>query len=110
MPEYGFSLTYIFRYQYRIVDSVFILKLAGQRKLVFSHILRFEKIKNKPRNRLNSYYYISDDSESTEPHLVPNTVDTPKLAKCPNKELNEGIVNDTENIIHLNLKKSRHNN
>ena len=40
MPEYGFSLTRIFRYKDRIVDFVLIPESAGQRKPVFWHILR----------------------------------------------------------------------
>ena len=40
MREYGFSLTSIFPYESRIVDSVLMQENAGKRKSVFSHILR----------------------------------------------------------------------
>ena len=40
MREYGFSLTSIFPYESRIVDSVLMQENAGKRKPVFSHILR----------------------------------------------------------------------
>ena len=40
MQEYGFSLTSIFPYESRIVDSVLMQENAGKRKPVFSHILR----------------------------------------------------------------------
>ena len=39
MREYRFSVTHIFPYKDRIVDSVFIWENAGQLKPVFSHIL-----------------------------------------------------------------------
>ena len=55
-----------------------------------------KKLENKPRNGVNSYYNIRDDSESTEPPLIPNSLDTPTLDKCPDKELKETIFNDTE--------------
>ena len=40
MPEYGFSLTRIFPYKERFVDSVLVPENTGQRKPVFWHILR----------------------------------------------------------------------
>ena len=40
MPEYGFSQTRIFPYKRRDLDSILILENGGQRKPVFSHILR----------------------------------------------------------------------
>ena len=43
---------------------------------------------------------VSDDSQCTEPPLVHNSLDTPMLDKCPNKELEVTIINDTENTIH----------
>ena len=102
MSKPRFSLTHIFPCKDRIVDSVCILKNTGQ-------ILCCEKLKTKPCNRVNSYYYISDDSETPEPQLVPNTVDTPTLDKCSNKELNEAILKDTENATHIKSTNSRHN-
>ena len=38
MPKYGFSLTRIFSYKDRIVDSVLLRENAGQRKRVLWHI------------------------------------------------------------------------
>ena len=40
MPKYRFSLTHIFPYKDRIVDSVHIQEGTGQRKLTFSHTSR----------------------------------------------------------------------
>ena len=40
MQEYGFSLTRVLPYKYRIVDSVLIRENTGRWKPVFSHILR----------------------------------------------------------------------
>ena len=59
-----------------------------------------KRLENKPRNRVNSYYNISDDSQRTEPPLAPNSLDKPKLDKCPNKELEVTINTNTENTIH----------
>ena len=67
-------------------------------------LVKYKKLENKPRNRVNSYNNISDDSQRTEPPLASNSLDTPTLDKCPNKELEVTIINDTENTIHrLNL-------
>ena len=66
---------------------------------------RQTKFRNKPRNGVNSYYNISNDSQRTKPPLAPNSLDTPRLNKCPNKELEVTIINDTENTTHkLNVK------
>ena len=43
---------------------------------------------------------VSDDSQRTEPLLAPNSLDTPTLDKCPNKELGVTIINDTEYTIY----------
>ena len=56
-------------------------------------------------NGANSYYNMSDDSQRTEPPLAPNFLDTPTLDKCPTKELEVTIINDTEKTLHkLNLQ------
>ena len=48
---------------------------------------------------------IIDNSQLTEPHLAPNSLDTPTLDNCLNKELEVTIINDTENTIQkLNLQ------
>ena len=40
-----------------------------------------------------------------EPPIAPNSLDAPTLKKCPNKELEVPIINDTKNTIHkLNLQ------
>ena len=39
MPGYGFSLTWLFPYKDRIVDSVLVREYAGQRKTVICYIL-----------------------------------------------------------------------
>ena len=45
---------------------------------------------------------MSNDSESTKPPLVFNSLDIPTLDKCPNKELRGTIVvNNTENTTHI---------
>ena len=41
MAEFGFSLTRIFPYKDRILDSVFLREYTGQRKPVFWYILRY---------------------------------------------------------------------
>ena len=64
-----------------------------------------KKLENKPRNGVNSYYNIRDDSEITEPLLIPNSLDTPTLDKCPDKELKETIFNDTENITFILIRQ-----
>ena len=43
---------------------------------------------------------VSDDSQCTEPPLAHNSLDKPMLDKCPNKELEVTVINDTENTIH----------
>ena len=40
MLEFGFSLTCIFSYNYRIYDSVLVRKNTDQKKTVFQHVLR----------------------------------------------------------------------
>ena len=61
--------------------------------------------KNKSRNGVNSYHNISNEIHRAEPTLAPNYLDIPTLDKCPNKELEETIVNNTENTIcKLNLQ------
>ena len=68
-------------------------------------LAEYKKLENKPRNGANTYYNIGNDSQRTEPPFVPNSLDTPTLDKCPSKELEVIIVNDTENTIHkLNLQ------
>ena len=68
-------------------------------------LVEYERLENKPRNGVNSYYNISDDSQRTEPPLAPHSLDKPTLDKCPNKELEVTINNDTENTIHkLNVQ------
>ena len=58
-----------------------------------------------PRNGVNSYYNISDDSERTKPPLGPNFLEIPTLGKYSNKESEVIIINDTENTIYkLNLQ------
>ena len=77
---------------------------TDQKNSEYGHFSRSKKIENKPCNGVNSYYNISDDSQPAEPDLGPNTLDSPTPDKCPNKELEESIINDTENTIHkLNL-------
>ena len=44
MPEYGFSLTCIFRYKDRIYDDVLIRGDTGQKKPVFWNILCSENL------------------------------------------------------------------
>ena len=44
MPEYGFSLTCIFRYKDRIYDYVLIRGDTGQKKPVFWNILCIENL------------------------------------------------------------------
>ena len=39
IPSYGFTLTGIFSFKNRLVDSVLVWKYTGQGKLVFWHIL-----------------------------------------------------------------------
>ena len=49
-------------------------------------------------------------SQCTEPPLAPNSLDTPRLDKCPNLELEVAIIDDTENKIHkLNLQIQNNN-
>ena len=68
-------------------------------------LAEYKRLENKPHNGVNSYYNISDDSQRTEPPLAPHSLDKPTLDKCPNKELEVTINNDTENTIHkLNLQ------
>ena len=68
-------------------------------------LVEYKKLQNKPRNGVNSYYNINNNSQGTEPPLAPNSLDTPTLDKCSNKELELTIINDTENTIHkLNLQ------
>ena len=68
-------------------------------------LVEYKKLENKPRNRVHSYYNVSNDSQRTEPPRASNSIDTPTLDKCPNKELDVTIINDTENTIHkLNLQ------
>ena len=38
--EYGFSLTFLFPYKDRIIDSVLMRENTGQGKPAFSHVLR----------------------------------------------------------------------
>ena len=47
--------------------------------------VKYKRPENKPRNGVNSYYNISNDSQRTEPPLAPNSLDKPTLDKCPNK-------------------------
>ena len=48
---------------------------------------------------------MSDDSESTKPPLVPNSLDIPMIDKLPKKELKETTIDDTEIITQiLNLQ------
>ena len=68
-------------------------------------LVKYKKLKNKPRNGINLYYNISNDSQRREVPLAPNSLDTPTLDKCSNKESEVTIMNDTENNIHeLNLQ------
>ena len=68
-------------------------------------LVEYKKLENKPRNGVNSYYNISDDSQRAEPPLAPNSLDTPTLDTCPNKGLEVTIISDTENTIQkLNLQ------
>ena len=68
-------------------------------------LVEYKRLENKPRNGVNSYYNTSIDSQRTEPPLAPNSLDKPMLDKCPNKELEVTIINDTENTVHkLNLQ------
>ena len=61
--------------------------------------------KSKLRNGDKSYHDISNEIHLTEPILAPNYLDIPTLDKCPNKELEETIVNNTEDTIYkLNLQ------
>ena len=54
---------------------------------------------------INLYYNISDENQRTEPTLAPNSLDTPMLDKCPNKELEATIINHAEStILELNLQ------
>ena len=68
-------------------------------------LVEYKRLENKPRNGVNSYYNISDDSQCTEPPLAPNSLDKPTLDKCPDKELEVTINHDTENTLcKLNLQ------
>ena len=57
-------------------------------------LFEYKKLENKLRYGVNSYYNISDDNQRTEPPLAPNSLDTPKFGKCPNKQLEVTIIND----------------
>ena len=63
-------------------------------------LAEYKRLENKPRNRVSSYYNISDDSQCTEPPLAPNSLDKPLLDKSSDKELEVTINHDTENNIH----------
>ena len=68
-------------------------------------LVQYKRFENKPRNGVNSYYSMSDDSQCTEPPLAPKSLDKPTLDKCPNKKLEVTINHDTENTIcKLNLQ------
>ena len=62
-------------------------------------LVEYKRLENKPRNGVNSYYNISNDSHFTEPPLAPKSLDKPTLDKCPDKELEVTINHDTENTI-----------
>ena len=62
-------------------------------------LVEYKKLENKPRNGVNSYYNKGNDNQSTEPPLAHVFLDTPILDRCPNKELEVTIINDTENNI-----------
>ena len=62
-------------------------------------LVEYKRLENKPRNGVNSYYSISDDSQCTEPPLAPKSLDKLTLDKCPDKELEVTINHDTENTI-----------
>ena len=80
------------------IDKIRLTK--GLKRLV-----EYKKLENKQRNGINSYYNMCDDSKRTEAPLAPNSLDTPTLNKCPNKELEVTIINDAENTIYkLNLQ------
>ena len=49
-------------------------------------LAEYKRLENKPRNRVSSYYNISDDSQCTEPPLAPNSLHKPLLDKCSDKE------------------------
>ena len=49
-------------------------------------LLEYKRLENKPRNGVNSYYTISDDSQRTEPPLTLYSLDKTTLDKCPNKD------------------------
>ena len=48
-------------------------------------LVEYKRLENKPRNGVNSYYNISDDSQCTEPPAALNSLDKPTLDKCPDK-------------------------
>ena len=62
-------------------------------------LVEYKRLENKPRNGVNSYYNISNDSHCTEPPLAPKSLDKPTLDKYPDKELEVTINHDTENTI-----------
>ena len=39
-------------------------------------LFEYKKLESKPRNGVNSYYNISDESKRSELHLAPNSLDT----------------------------------
>ena len=63
-------------------------------------LVEYKRLENKPRNRVNSYYDISDDSQCTKPPLAPKSLDKPILDKCPDKELEVTINHDIEKTIY----------
>ena len=60
-----------------------------------------KKRKNKLQKGVKSYHNINNDSDSTEPALLTNSLSTPTLNRFTNKQLKKAIVNNTENVTIL---------
>ena len=57
--------------------------------------------KNKLHKGVKSYHNIKNDSDSTEPALLTNSLSTPTLNSFTNKQLKKAIVNNTEHVTVL---------
>ena len=57
MPEYGYSLTVIFSYNYKIINSVLIGQYMGQQKPLFLNILCSVVSKLHDNTKINLFLY-----------------------------------------------------
>ena len=72
--------------------------------------VEYENLENKPHNGVNWYYNgNSYYNENTEPSLIPNSLDTPTLDNCSNKESKETIVRYIKQHTYNKLTNSNHN-